>query len=116
MKIRTKVRNIETGKFGHVIQDSFGCCSNEEDLIVYDRTNTGLGTDRAILEEVTEEPPIPDMNRCGAGKGKECCIFLTMSPDGPVCERFTTMRDALIFKTMNAERNPKEPYPECMKF
>ena len=116
MKIGIKVLNKLDGRIGHVINDSFGCCSDEEELIVYERTNTGLGTDREILEEMEETIPIPDLVKCGAGKGKECCIFLTISDDSPCCERFISMRDQLLFKTMSAERDPIEPYPECMKF
>ena len=111
-----RVRSKETGEMGFVINDSFGCCSPNEDLVVYDGTNTGWGTDQRLLEVVEFEKPIPDPVKCGAGKGAECCIFITAGPTGFECERFTGLRDSLIFKTMRAERDPKEPYPLCMKF
>ncbi len=116
MKIGIRVKNTETDKFGHVINDSFGCCDNTEELVVYDNSSYGLGTNREILEKVPDPILIPDIKKCGAGKEEECCIFLTVGATGPSCERFTSMRDTLIFKTMSAKRNPEEPYPQCMKF
>ena len=111
-----RVKNKETDEMGFVIMDSFGCCGPFEDLVVYDGTNTGDGTDKRLLEVVEFEDQIPDPHKCGAGRGRECCIFLTAGPDGFKCERFTDLRDTLIFRTMTAERNPEEPYPLCMKF
>jgi len=116
MKVGTAVLNKETGIKGHVIIDSFRCCLDKEELVVYENTNCGLGTNRNLLEVITEEPHIPDIEKCGAGKGEECCIFITVSGKGFMCERFSELRDSLIFKTMNAKRDPIEPYPECMKF
>jgi len=58
----------------------------------------------------------PDPIKCGAGRGEECCIFLTAGSKGFECERFGSLRDMLISRTMNAKRNPEEPYPQCMKF
>ena len=116
MKTGMRVKNTRDGREGYVINDSFRCCSDKEDLVVYEGTNCGYGTDRKILEEVGGIVPIPDLVRCGAGRGNECCIFLTISGNGSCCERYGSMRDTLIFRTMTAERNPVEPYPECMKF
>lgn len=116
MEIGTRVLNKKNGKAGYVINDSFGCCSDGETLVVYEGTTYGLGTDTELLEETMQIPQIPDHIKCGAGKGEDCCIFLTISGQGFKCERFTSLRDSLIFKTMNAKRNPEEPYPDCMKF
>jgi hypothetical protein len=111
-----RVRNKETGEYGFVITDSFGCCSDEELLVVYDGTNTGCGTDEDLLQTVGFDIPNPIPAKCGAGRVKECCIFLVAGKDGFTCERFTPLRDSLIFRTMTAERNPEEAYPDCMKF
>ena len=116
MEIGIRVKNTETGKFGHVINDSFRCCDDTEELVVYDNSSYGSGTNREILEEISDTFPIPDLETCGAGKGDDCCIFITVGAEGPTCERFTSLRDNLIFKTMNAKRHPEEPYPRCMKF
>jgi len=115
MKTGTRVLNTESGKIGHVINDSFRCCGDNETLIVYEGTSCGFGTDQSLLEETEQIEHIPDLEKCGAGRGGECCIFLTVSGDGPCCERFTSLRDNLIFKTMTAKRDPPEPYPLCMK-
>jgi len=111
-----RVRNKETGEEGFVIMDSFRCCSSEEDLVVYDGSSHGYGTDRDLLEEISFVCPSPDVKKCGAGRGDDCCIFITVGPDGVACERFTDLRNTLIFKSMTAKRNPAEPYPECMIF
>ena len=117
MKTGTRVLNTESGKIGHVINDSFRCCGDDEILIVYEGSNCGCGTDRSLLEEAEQIKHIPDFKKCGGGRGADCCIFLTVSgSDGFVCERFSSLRDALIFKAMKAKRNPPKPYPECMKF
>ncbi len=118
MEIGTRVRNTETGKFGVIVSDIYGCCDNTEEPVVYDGSTAFLGTDKGILESAIGPKPVPDVRRCGAGKGADCCIFITVGKDGPCCERFTSMRDTLILKTrdMTAQRNPTEPYPECMKF
>jgi len=116
MKTGTRVVNLETGIQGHVINDSFRCCSPEEILVVYDKTTFGSGTDNKILSILPEVIQTPDPQKCGSGRGADCCIFLTMGLGGFSCERFTGLRDTLIFKTMNAKRDPGEPYPECMKY
>jgi len=110
-----RVKNKETDKMGFVVADSFGCCDSSEDLVVYDGTNTGFGTDKALLETIKYETPTPEPTKCGAGMGVDCCIFLTVGSDGFVCERFNSLRDTLIFRTMKAQRNPEEVYPLCMK-
>ena len=60
------------------------------------------------------ERPIP--RQCGAGKGPECCIFLTCGADGFECMRATSLDAALRRRqpTMHARRIPTEPYPDCM--
>ena len=117
MRIGTKVLNNETKEVGYVIRDTFGCCIPSETLVVYEGTNTGLGTDSILLTPVIPNPPHkPDPKKCGAGRGEECCIFLTVSGNEFNCERFSDLRDNLIFRKMVSERNPKEPYPVCMIF
>ena len=110
------MRYKPTGKEGVVISNSFGCCSSDETAVVFwgETFFLGMLTDR--LEAIGEYEATPDLHKCGAGRGADCCIFLTVGPDGPCCERFSTMRDTLIFKTMTAEREPPEPFPECMIF
>ncbi len=64
------------------------------------------------------EPVMPEPNRCGAGRGPECCIFLTVDPDGFCCERHGPLHDTLLErrKDMVSDRAPEAPYPECMIF
>ena len=66
------------------------------------------------------EPVEPDMHKCGAGRGADCCIFLTCGPYGFICERNGPTDDYLRKRAqsggMNAQRAPEEAYPECMRF
>ena len=56
-----------------------------------------------------------DPKKCGAGKGVDCCIFMTVGANGFECERFSALRNTLIFKKeqMVAKREPTELYPGC---
>lgn len=110
----TKVRNTETGKHGVVVDDIMNCCSSDETPVVYEGETGFLGTDTNNLEDLGPENAQADLHKCGAGKGADCCIFLTGNADGPHCERFSSFRNHLIFKTMRAKRHPAEPWPECM--
>lgn len=114
MKTGTIVKNTETGQLGIVVQDSFGCCTPNELAVVYEGTTSFLGTDTGVLKEIGTYDATPDYERCGAGKGAACCIFLAVGVGGFCCERFSGLRDDLIFRDMKAKRNPPEPYPECM--
>ena len=116
METGVRVQNKETGKVGHVINDSFRCCSDNEIMVVYEGTTCGSGTDRELLSKVEQTKPVPNFHKCGGGRGADCCIFLVVSGKGFECERFTSLRDTLIFRSMHAERNPAAPYPDCMKF
>lgn len=63
----------------------------------------------------------PDMKGCGAGRGADCCIYLTASPSGICCERGGELHNTLVAKQpeMNARRMPgigEQPYPTCMIF
>ncbi len=117
MKTQTRVRRKSNGQLGVVVNDNFNCCSPTEVPVVYDDTTSFLGTDRADLEDLGPENAVADFHRCGAGKEAECCRFLTAGVEGACCERFSSLRDSLIFKEdMNAQRNPSEPYPKCMIF
>lgn len=111
-----KVKNVKTNLVGVVVSDPYGCCDSHEVPVVYEGTTAFLGTDINILKELEDESPKADLIGCGAGKGKDCCIFLTVGKDGPECQRFTSLRNTLIFKKekMNAQREPTEMYPKCM--
>ena len=114
MKLGTIVENKLTAQQGVVVRDTWNCCLPTEVPVVYFGTNTFLGTEINDLEEVGVYDVKPDLHKCGAGKDDDCCIFLTAGPKGPCCERFSSLRDTLIMKKMNAKRNPIEAYPECM--
>ena len=64
------------------------------------------------------EPVVPKPERCGMGRGAECCIFLTLGPEGWACARHGPMDYTLRKRreTMNAQRMPEEAYPSCMVF
>jgi hypothetical protein len=108
------VKRISDEKIGVVISDDFGCCGPDEVMVVYEGTTFGDGTDFRELENLGPEKPVADPEKCGAGKGPECCIFLAMSR-GFTCERFGHLRNTLIFRkeSMKAKREPTAMFPKC---
>lgn len=114
-KVGDRVLNTKTKARGHVVRDVYACCSPNEIPVVHDGETHFVGTDAGDLVVAISGKPVPDAIKCGAGREAECCIFLTAGPKGLCCERFTALRDVLIFKKMTAARHPAEPYPHCMK-
>jgi hypothetical protein len=55
---------------------------------------------------------IDNPEKCGIGRGAECCIFLTIG-SGFECQRHGELRDYLMSRVMSAKRNPIEPFPHC---
>lgn len=111
-----RVRNTRTGEFGVTVTDMFNVCGPYEIAVAYDGTTTFTGTHIEVLEELGRLENIPDPKKCGAGYGTGCCIFLAMGPGGWRCERYSSLRHELQMRKdkMNAQREPVEPYPECM--
>lgn len=108
-----------SGRRGVTVPDMPGmmsCCSPEETPVVWSGEKSFFGMLTSRLSIVGPEDAKADLKKCGAGQGTECCIFLTMGSKGPCCERHSDMRTSLIFKTMNAKREPIETYPDCQKF
>lgn len=101
------------GRAGVVVTDPFGCCSGKEVPVVYDGTNFYSGTDYQYLKIIGPENAVADPKKCGAGTGKQCCIFLVIGTNGFECQRFGSLRDTLIFRKMNAKRHPTQLYSNC---
>lgn len=98
---------------GVVISDSFGCCSPDETMVVFDGTDYGCGTETTSLKDIGRYEAKPEPVKCGAGRGADACIYLTCGAKGFECERFGSMRNTLIFRNMNAKRQPTNRWPEC---
>ena len=118
IKPQTLVKNKKDGRVGVVITEPWGCCVSGEFPVVYEGTDSFLGTFAKDLEIIGPENAIADPKKCGAGKGKECCIFLVFGGrDGKFgCGRFESgIRWTLIEREgkMNAQRHPTEMYPKC---
>ena len=101
-------------KRGVVISDNFGCCHESETMVVLESTDYGQGIPTLDLEPIGTYVASPDPKRCGASLGKKCCIYLTAGAQGFVCERFGSLRDTLIFRTMEAKRRPGGLFPLCL--
>lgn len=119
MKPGTIVKD-KNGRQGVVTPDLPGmmnCNGPGEISVEYEGDAFVQGTQIDDLVEVGPENPVPDLHECGAGQGADCCLFLTAGAAGPCCERHTSLRWTLIFKTgMTAARHPTEAYPDCMIF
>lgn len=110
------VKRKEDGKKG-VVVDEMGfmrVCSDEEVPVVFEGTAAYFGTDFRELELLGKEDAVADFEKCGGGKGAECCKFLAAGARGFTCERFGSLRNAIIFKKdMAAKREPTEMFPNC---
>lgn len=115
MEPQTLVRNTETGILGVVVTDPWDVCGDDEVPVVYEGQTGFSGTDRGVLEDFGPENAIADAEKCGAGKGAECCIFLTFKDADWTCQRFGGLRYQLIFakERMSAKREPVEMFPNC---
>jgi len=115
-KPRLVVKNVRTNEIGVTCDDLPGmlsCNGPEEVSVVYDGSTCTCGTDWRDLTILGNEEAKADLKKCGAGRGAEACIFLTVGPGGAECKRFGSLRWDLIFRTMNAKRNPEKLYPAC---
>lgn len=55
-----------------------------------------------------------DFDKCGGGKGAQCCKFITVGAEGFCCERDGPMHKLLEQKKgMSARRIPILPFPAC---
>lgn len=106
------------GKTGVTVPDFMSCCSPNETPVVYYGTNSLESSPTTELSKLGQENPIADPDACGAGLRANCCIFLTVGPEGFSCERHTAFRYTLQLKKkgMNAKREPVEAYPTCKIF
>ena len=110
------VRNKETSSMGVTCRDipgPFSCNGPDEVSVVYDGTTVTSGTDYRVLEIVGPENAVADLNKCGAGRGEDACIFLVVGPNGAECQRFGDLRWDLVFRTMRAKRHPEKLFPKC---
>ena len=116
LRIGTLVKNKDTGKTGVVVNDFLGCCSEGEEPIVYEGATSSLGTSLENLEILGLENAQADPQKCGAGQGEKCCMFLVFdTANGFECQRFGHMRNKLIFRkeSLTAKREPTELFPDC---
>ena len=110
----TLVRNKNTKVVGVVVDDPFNCCSEKEVPVLYEGVTFSSGTFPENLEIIGQENAQADLEKCGAGQGENCCIFLVIGETGPECERFGSLRTSLIFKEgMVAKREPAQLFPNC---
>jgi hypothetical protein len=117
MKPGTIVKSKANGILGVICHDlpSYLRCGDPGDITVQFAGSAGtLELPPDEVEIIGEESPIPDHDKCGGGKGANCCIFLILDGDGFHCERHGELRWSLIFSTMTAKRVPGEFYPDCM--
>lgn len=114
-----KVRHSD-GREGITVPDLAGfmavCTEDETPVIWALEPSHSVGTKTELLSVIGPEAAKPVPEKCGAGRGIECCKFLLCGPDGFECGRFGSLRYTLMFREMNAQREPTEPFPDCMYF
>jgi hypothetical protein len=112
-------RVVVNGRFGTLCPDlppPLGVLAPGDIGVRFDGEQLVTGVYADLVEELGPENPIPSAARCGGGRGKGCCIFLTCGAEGFHCARHTAHHWALVLKDMSAKRNPVEPYPYCMVY
>lgn len=109
------VVNLEGDKRGVTTVDFMSCCHPDETPVVWEGNGFSTGTWTNQLKVIGPEKAVGDPDRCGAGRGEQCCIFLICGAQGFECARFSSMRVPLIFRRdkMTAKRQPTESYPNC---
>ncbi|MHB1865421.1 MAG: hypothetical protein ACYCPS_04675 [Candidatus Saccharimonadales bacterium] len=116
MELGTIVKNNGNGLIGVVAQDLMSCCTSEEEPIVYDGLDTSIGTDREQLEVIGKyDAPISDPRKCGYAAGVFCCRYLSCTPDGWACQRFSELRTSINMTDTNAQGNPQRLFPDCQE-
>lgn len=117
-RIKPQVVVEHNGRRGVTCPDFMTCCEEWETPVVFEGESAFTGVSTEELTVIGDENAKADLHKCGAGRGRACCIFLTVGPKGPDCERFSEMRFRLIFRkdTMTAQAEPSEPFPACQKF
>lgn len=105
------------GRTGVTVPDFMNCCSDEETPVIFEGQNSFQGVDTTLLEFVHDERPIANPDKCGAGKGAACCIFLTASARGCECVRHQSFRYTMQARAekMHAKRQPVRLFPACQQ-
>ena len=112
-----RVRHRESGRLGTLCTTIYLLLSDGDDelSVVYDGGEGPVTLNRVGGREAFEvlgpENAEATPEKCGAGKGPECCIFLVVGSQGFECARYGSMRHTLQFKTMNAKRDPFSSLP-----
>lgn len=110
---------VPAGRIGHITASlgAYSMADPGETTVRFDGNTHATHVPVDALEVIDTVDPIPEPERCGAGGGAECCIFLTAARDGFKCMRNTDMHLQLAFnrRKMAAQRLPTEIYPSCMQ-
>lgn len=110
----TIVKNT-SGQVGVVVHDSFCCCIDGEIPVVYDGTDTFLGTMETDLKEIgVYDPSQADIDKCGGGNGECSCKWLAITDTGATCLRFSDERNDILFRQgMRSKGSPVGLFPKC---
>jgi len=108
-----------SGKIGVICADLPGmmnCNEPDQVSVVFEDETIVQGRNWETLSIIGKENAEIGMNeveKCGAGTGESCCIFLTFESGEPKCERYGSIRTTLIMTPMRAKRHPTGLYPAC---
>lgn len=116
IEVGTMVRNTHADEEGVVALDIMGCCSDNEEPVVYEGRDAFIGTDRSHLEVTgTYDPTVANPELCGAGQGEKTCRYLTFGDGNFLCGRFSEFRNAILSSNTTAKGVPKGLYPQCQE-
>ncbi|MBI4414645.1 MAG: hypothetical protein HY566_00210 [Candidatus Kerfeldbacteria bacterium] len=82
--------------------------------VVFPPSTVAMHVREDRLEIIGPENAVADEAKCGAGRGKRVCMFLTFADGALGCDRFSEDRWPVFFATRSQNRRqPTEAYPAC---
>jgi len=111
---------VSCGNLVGPIQGVFSYCNEDETAVLFFGDNIvaaiAIKTDELKVDGF-EEVKVIDIQKCGGGMGKNCCIFLRLVKElGSVqCTRFDNKerKKAMTEDHNGGGRIPTKPFPEC---
>jgi hypothetical protein len=119
MRPGTIVKDSVSGEVGVVVVDPWNEYTDSQVAIVTDTSNDmPVKAEEGRLEQTGPyQREVSQVEDCGLKAGRLCCRYLGKRSDGVFsCNRFTTLRNLLIFGDQEAQGQPLRLLPpDCQK-